>query len=252
MNNMLQPSKQKKLLVSAKTPLGGGQTKVSSYQSGLLKEPDCITSTSSLKTKTQKLLLQKKTSATAESLPKAKKTISKDKLPSCKKNTLPIKSSQISDHKSTSKEKVFDPSSSWLQKEESEKLWLPTEIGCADLHLNWWSGSFKSIKSNSWFSIKKWIPLKRRKWQKTFLRSSMFSIAELTEEESTKVLKQRKSKLRKSVKPVANKSLRVGLRPTREVSNTFKRWFGCVRHTYNWALGCIKAKPKQYKKTDMV
>jgi putative transposase len=37
------------------------------------------------------------------------------------------------------------------------------------------------------------------------------------------------------------------LRPTPEVANTLKRWFGCVRYTYNWALGCIKAKPKQYK-----
>lgn len=34
------------------------------------------------------------------------------------------------------------------------------------------------------------------------------------------------------------------------MAKCLKNWFGAVRHTYNWALGCIKAKPKEYKKTD--
>lgn len=177
--------------------------------------------------------------------PSAKKTSTTESSLKVKKITSKNKSNKTSDP--ASKEKVFDPSSNWLPKEESDKLWLPTEVGCPDLHPNWWSGSFKPIKSKSWFSVKRWTPVKKRKWPNTVSQSSTFSIAESVEGENSKEAKQRTSKIRKSVKLVANKSQRVGLRPTPEVAHTLKRWFGCVRYTYNWALGCIKAKPTQYK-----
>lgn len=38
----------------------------------------------------------------------------------------------------------------------------------------------------------------------------------------------------------------------KEDIQTLRRWFGACRFTYNWALGCIQKKPKQYKKTDIV
>jgi putative transposase len=246
---LFQPQQPKKLSVSAKIPSDDGLTKESSPASKLQKELDCTTSTSSSKTKCLQRTpsLAKKTSAIAESPLRVKKMTSKGKSNSCTKSSQRTKLSLTLDQVSTSKGKVFDPSLNWLPKEESEKLWLPTEIGCADLHSNWWSGSFKSIKSNSWFSVKRWTPLKKRRWSRTSSQSSMFSIAESMEGENTNELKQRTSKIRKSAKLVANKSLRVGLRPTPEVANTLKRWFGSVRYTYNWALECIKAKPKEYK-----
>ena len=55
------------------------------------------------------------------------------------------------------------------------------------------------------------------------------------------------SKAKKSKKPPPNKMRRIKLFFTPEDKNTIKKWFGCVRKTYNWALGCIKAKPKEYK-----
>ena len=187
-----------------------------------------------------------KTYATVESPPSAKKMTSKDESPSCKNVSQATRSSQTSDQASTSTERVFDPSLNWLPKEQSLKLWLPTEIGCADLHTNWWSGSFESMKSNSWFSIKKWNPQKKMNSQKTFLQSSMFSIAESTEEENIKI-KQRKNTIRKSKKPVANLSRKYGIKATLEQKKILKQWFGSVRHTYNWALSCIKKKPTEYK-----
>lgn len=182
---------------------------------------------------------------------KVKKMTSKDKSNTCKINSQPTESFLTLVPGSTSNAKVCDPSSSWLPKEESDKLWLPIATDCVASHSNWLPGSFKSIKSNSWFSIKKWIPLKRRRWQKTFSRSSTFSIAESTEGVNTKS-SQRKSNVRKSKKEIANKSKRVGLKPSPEVNKTLKEWFGSVRATYNWALGCIKAKPNEYKLTNMI
>ena len=122
----------------------------------------------------------------AESLPKVRKTICKDKSSTCKNNSQTIQLSQTLDQELILTEKVLDPSLNWLPKEESMKLWLPTEIDCAASRLNWFNGSFKSIKSNSWFSIKKWIPQKKQSWQNTSLQSSMFSIAESMEGENTK------------------------------------------------------------------
>lgn len=43
-------------------------------------------------------------------------------------------------------------------KEWCQKLWLPTGTGCAASPLTSWSGSFASMESNSWFSIKAWSP----------------------------------------------------------------------------------------------
>lgn len=40
----------------------------------------------------------------------------------------------------------------------------------------------------------------------------------------------------------------VRLKPSTEVANILKKWFGSVRYTYNWALSCIKNKPDCYKK----
>jgi len=230
-------------------PCGDGLTKDCSHPSEPPAGRVCTTSENISTSNKQKVPMGKRTSAIAESPPKIRRTTCKDKSSTCKIDSRPTVSSQTSDPGSTSNEKACDPSSSWLPKDVCDKLWLPTETDCADLHLNWFRGSFKSIKSNSWFSIKKWTPLKKRKWRKTFSPSSTFSIVESTEGGSTK---DKKVKARRTTKVAANKSTRVGLRTTPELTRTLKQWFGCVRHTYNWALGCIKAKPLEYKKTNMI
>ena len=251
---MSQPQKPKKHLECAKTLLEDGQTTASFNVSKLQEDIDCMISQDTLKTKTKKStqgIKKDNLSATVGSPHKVKKTICKDKSNTCKKNSQNISLSQTSDQGSTSTEKVFDPLLNWLPKEKSKRLWLPTEIDCAALHSNWFNGSFKSIKSKSWFSIKKWIPQKKQNWQKTSLQSSMFSIAELMEGENIKT-KTRTNKIRKTSKNPSNMYRRYGLKPNPEVANTLRKWFGSVRHTYNWVLSCIKLKPKQYKKTDMI
>lgn len=254
MNNTSLLQRHDKSLVSARTLLENGQMGECSLLSELQEELDCTMFQSLSTTNCQSKMMKEKRKATAtvESHPKTKKTTFKDKFNTCKNITQTTESSQISDQDSTLKEKAFDPSLNWLPKVESEKLWLPIETGSVASHSNWLSGSFKSIKSKSWFSIKRWTPLKKKKWQKTFLPLSMFSIAELTEKESTKTEKKRTNKIRKSTKPVANMSQKVGLRPTPEVAKILKGWFGAVRTTYNWALSCIKAKPKEYQKSNMI
>lgn len=251
MNNTLQPRKLRKPSEFTKTLLENGLIKDYSHQSKPLEEQDStMLPNTSMPKNQKKKLTTKKTSVIAESPLKVKKMTSKGKSKTCKKDFQATKSSQTLDQESISKEKVSDPLSNWLPKEESNKLWLPIETDCAALHSNWLNGSFKSIKSNSWFSIKKWIPLKRKKWQKISLRSSTFLIAESMVGGNIKTT--RKNKLKKSKKPIANKSKKVGLRPTPEVANTLKQWFGSVRATYNWALACIKSKPEEYKLSNMV
>ena len=248
---MSQQQKQNKYLECVKTHLEDGQIMDLSQVSKHQEDNDYMTSQDISKPKIKKSRKKENPSAIVESHPKVKKTICKGKSNTCKNSSQIIPLSQTLDQGSTSTEKVFDPSSNWLVKEQSRKLWLPTEIDCVASRSNWFNGSFKSIKSNSWFSIKKWIPQKKQNWQKTSLPSSMFSIAESMEGENTK-LKTRTNKVRKTLKKPANISRRYVLKPNPEVSNVLKRWFGSVRHTYNWALSCIKAKPKEYKVSNMI
>ena len=45
---------------------------------------------------------------------------------------------------------------------------------------------------------------------------------------------------KKSTKTPSNKMRRIRLFFNQEDKNTIKKWFGCARKTYNWALSCIK------------
>ena len=229
--------KQKKSLESTKTLLENGLIMDSFH---LSKPPEDIGSIASISSSiVPKKKVVKKISVTVES---DNETISNDRSNTCKRSSQSIKSFQTSDQVSTSKEKVFVPSWKWPAKDSSTKLWLPTEIDCAGSPSNWLNGSFISTESNSWFSIKKWSPQSPTNLQKTSLPLSMFSIAESMEEENTKaILRTKKGK------PMANKSKKVRLHLKPEDQVTLKKWFGCVRYTYNWALSCIKENPKNYK-----
>lgn len=70
----------------------------------------------------------------------------------------------------------------------------------------------------------------------------MFSIAELMEKENTKI---KSAKQQKKPQPTMVRKFRIHPKP--ETANELKKWFGCVRLTYNWALACLKSKPKEYK-----
>ena len=171
MSNTSLLQKQNKSLVSAKTLLENGQTGACSHLSEHQEELDCTMSPSLSTTNCQSKKMKEKRKAivTVESHPKTKKTTSKGKSSTCKSITQTTESSQTSDQDSTLKEKVFDPSLNWLPKVESEKLWLPIETDSAALHSNWLSGSFKSIKSKSWFSIKRWTPQKKKEMAEDIL-----------------------------------------------------------------------------------
>lgn len=54
-------------------------------------------------------------------------------------------------------------------------------------------------------------------------------------------------KKKKSKKPSPNAVRRVQLFPDQETKKELLNWFGSVRSTYNWALGCIKNNNKAYK-----
>ena len=250
----LPQKKQRNGLVFRNSVLENGATKDLSCQSELQEDKDCTTSMTSLiglSTNSQiqqKKKRVKKNSATVESLQSDKKKIYKGKLSTCKRNSQNTKLSQILAQESTSSEKVYEPSWSCHAKEMSPRLWLPTEIDSVGSPLNSLNGSFISMESNSWYSMKAWKVQETQSLQKTFSASSTYSIAELMEKENIKLPKERKNKLQKTTKNVANKCRKIQLKPTSQVANQLRRWFGCCRKTYNWALSCIKDKPQEYKK----
>ena len=250
MDKLLSPPKKpKKRFKSPKIPLEDGLTVDCSRPSELLEDNDSTISNNSSETKlpiNQKQKNPNNSFAIVESLPKGKKTTSKDKSPTCSKDSQTIESLQTLDQGLISGAKVSVPFWNCQAKDLSPKLWLPIETDCVALRSNWCNGSFNSMEHNSWFSIKKWTPQDKQNWPKISWPSSTFSIAESMESENIKV-KGRTNKLKKSTKPVANRCKKVRLHPNPEVTNILKRWFGCVRTTYNWALACIKKNPKPYK-----
>ena len=250
MDNSSPPKKPKKRFKCAKIPLEDGPIMACSHPSEHPEDRDSTTSSNSSKAKQSNQKNQSNQSVIVECPPKAKKTTSKGKSRTCKKNSLTIESSQTLGQGSTSDAKAFVPFWNCQAKDLSPKLWLPIETDCVASHSNWFNGSFNSMTHDSWFSIKKWTPRDNPNWPKISWPSSTFSIAESMESENIKT-KSRTNKLKKSTKPVANRCKKVRLHPTPEVASILKKWFGCVRTTYNWALACIKKKPKQYKETDL-
>lgn len=250
----LPQKKPRKPLVSRKMPLENGLIKGSFLLSEPQVDNDSITlpNTSKTKTTNQKIPRKRvsKKSVTVESLPTVKKMTLNDKLNTCSHDTLTTESSQTLAPVSTSKDQVSEPYWNSRPNTWCQKLWLPTETDCADLHSNWLNGYFQPMESNSWFSIKTWNPLDKQNLQKISWQSSTFSIAESMAKENMKG-KTRKNKLRKTDKPSPNISRKVPLKPTKEVANTLRQWFGCVRLTYNWALSCVKKKPEKHKFTNV-
>lgn len=259
-NPSLQVRKQNSPLVSVNPLSDDGLITERSHQSGHLEGRGCIQSnTCSTQTSihpqtqstNQESQEQTRESAIVECPRETKEMTSKGKSHQCESSSQVTKSSKTSDQASTSNAPGCVPSWKWRAKDSSEKLWLPTEIDCAGLPSNWLNGSFSPTESSSWFSIKEWKAQKIANLQKTSCQSSMFSIAESMEGENTRVPKQRTNKLRKSKKPVANRSLKIRLDLKPEDRARVLQWFGSVRVTYNWALSCINENPKAHNCTSL-
>jgi putative transposase len=110
----------------------------------------------------------------------------------------------------------------------TNRIWLPT-LESSTQPPNAIPGVFRNIHSKSWFTVKQLTPsqsLVGHSKQKRF-RSVNQVTSESKPNEPTRVRKIR-------------------LHPNPEVTSKLKSWFGSVRLTYNWALGCIKRKPKKY------
>jgi hypothetical protein len=178
-----------------------------------------------------------------------RKMILKDKFNICHLNIQDIKLSQILDQELISKEKVLKPFWNQSSLEMSKKLWLPTKIDYQDLGLNYSSGCFQNIKSNSWFSIERFQTMKKN-FQKICYQSSMSFLPELMEVENTKKESKKKiSKKKKTYKGVL-KTRRIKIELNDEQFKILNKWAGICRKTYNIALESYNKKETTFDKLD--
>lgn len=256
---MSHPKQPDKNWVSPITLSKNGMPNVLLGLSEHLVAKDCTTYpvSSQAQTSNVKIILKMKKSESAivESQLSDKKKILDVKSKICKKDSQTQKSSPISRQVLTLKEKVSEPFWSRRAKDLSQKLWLPTEIDYVGSHSNSLNGSFNSMESNSWFSIKQWKnmdPIQpTMNLSKTSLPSLMYSIVESMVKEDIKITQNRTIKLKKSNKPVANLCRRIRLFPNQETKEKLKSWFGCVRKTYNLALSSIKEQKSKINLVDL-
>jgi len=182
---------------------------------------------------------------------KRKRSTSKKRsLSKCKDNNL----TTISTHTSNSNFKVLD--NSWIvhTTDVANKLWIPTVTNSSVLHTNSLNGSLINNKSNSWFSIKQWFPQQLQSMQNIQLPSLISLISSNTQStcKNNEDLQPNKKKIKvnhakKTTKQTPNQVRKIKLNFSQQDKQTVLKWFGCARKTYNWALACIKAKPKEYK-----
>lgn len=131
-----------------------------------------------------KAVVRRKTTATAASRHKSKKTTSKDKSSSCSQDSQTIPFSRMLGLDLTSNENNCSSCSKNVQWEESEKLLLPTETDFADLDLNFLNGSSLKTLLNSWFSNNKSFLLNKNLFQTYSQLSRTFQV-EFTDSENT-------------------------------------------------------------------
>lgn len=231
-------------------PLENGQQMELSTTSEHLGESDSMKSTN-LSQPTTKKRKANSLFVIAESHQVDKKKTCNDKSTTCKKSSQTIPSCTTLAQGLISTGNLSEPSWSCQAKVLSKKLWLPTVTDSVGLPLNCVSGSFISMESNSWFSMKQWIPQQTQNLQKTCLPSLTFSTVESMAKESTRQrktvnnFKNKKTMTKEKLPPNKVRKYRLHVNP--ETASVLKKWFGSVRLTYNWALSCIKRKPKQYK-----
>lgn len=159
---------------------------------------------------------------TAESQPKVNNKTLTTKSNTSKTTTQTTLSSQTLVPDLTSKGKDLKPFWNKHVKEMSEKLWFPSKTGCVGLGSILSSGSLKEMVGQSWFSIKKKLPLKKNS-QKICSPSLQCFQQGSTVSETTK-LRSRKTQIF----------------PNQEQKLILKQWFGLFRWFYNRTIDLTK------------
>lgn len=131
------------------------------------------------------------------------------------------KSLEISEVDSTSAEKVFTPYWTEFSTVLANILSLPTKTGFAALGSILSHGCAISSKLKYWFSTKR-TSVQNKKWLKMFLPSSMCSVADCTDSESTS------AKLLKTVS--------YQVYPVKELKLLWKKWLAASRKVYNISI----------------
>ena len=186
----------------------------------------------------KKAVARRKTTATAESPRRSKKTTLKGKSSSCSPSTQTIPFSRMLGLDSTSTENNCSSCSKNAQWDELEKSLLPTETDFADLDLNCLSGSSLKTLSNSWFSNNKSFLLNKSLFQTCSPLSPSFRV-EFTDSENT-----------------VQRSRKIRVYPTPEQKSILNNWFGASRFAYNKTVEFLKQSDTkaQWKsiKTDLL
>ena len=99
--------------------------------------------------------------------------------------------------------------------EMSKKLWLPTEIGSADLDLNSLNGSSLNTMLNSWFSMIVKVPHKQNLLQTSYQSSLYFPVG-FTDSGNT-----------------LKRSRKIRFYPTKQQKILLFKWFGAARYSFN-------------------
>ena len=162
-----------------------------------------------------KAVVRRKTTATAESPRQNKKTTSKGKSSSCQKDTQTIPFSKMLGLDSISNENICSSCSKNVLKEELVKSWLPTETDFADLDLNCLSGSSLKTLLNSWFSNNKTYRLNKNLLQTCSPSSPCFRV-EFVDSGNT-----------------VTRSRKIRVYPNKEQRAILDQWFGASRFAYN-------------------
>lgn len=252
--------------MSATPSSATGLTTSSFRQSKPQEAPGCTTSAPS-SSRTEKgigSLLQQRTPrrqqgasgyATAGSPVMARATISKGRSPTCGSDIRSTSSCLTSAPASTGSGKGLTPFWNKRCLEESRRLWLPTVTDWQGSPSSCSKGSFTSVESGSWFSMQEWTHHPDNRSSPTiFCPSSTSSSVATTAGDgtSTRRTAQKEPKeakaaklLKKPKKPSPNAALKVRVRPDAQTAVCLKRWFGCVRKTYNWALSEVKNRHKK-------
>lgn len=140
----------------------------------------------------------------------------------------------------TTREKDSHPWWNECCKEKSKKLWLPTEIDCADSVSNSSSRYSNNIKPQSWFSITKNVPKKKSSLKTSYpsLQSSVagFMVLENTSQKSNENVKLKKKSFSRSKEKTPLKVKIVRLYPDAKQRAILRDWFGTARKCYNLTI----------------
>jgi len=148
-------------------------------------------------------------------LPTNKKMTLNAKKNLCERITRTTKSSATLEVGLTLKEN--NSSGFWSKQvlEMSRKLWLPTEIGSADLDLNLLNGSSLNPMLNSWFSMIVKVPPKQNLLQTSYQSSLYFPVG-FTDSGNT-----------------LKRSRKIRFYPTKQQKILLFKWFGVARYSFN-------------------